>query len=86
MIAKPISINGTGGKSGGCARKAVDLTAGDPLQVAETRLRRKRFLLILPRKSAKGKVGRAVGKAIEALQSRKAEQQIGGAGNDESKA
>jgi hypothetical protein len=32
MIAKPISIKGTGGKSGGCARKAVDLTSGDPLQ------------------------------------------------------
>jgi hypothetical protein len=38
MIAKPISIKGTGGRSGGCAKKAVDLTSGDPLQVAETRL------------------------------------------------
>jgi hypothetical protein len=45
MIAKPISIKGTGGKSGGCARKAVDLTSGDPLQVAETRLGMKRFIL-----------------------------------------
>jgi hypothetical protein len=35
MIAKPISIKGIGGKSGGCARKAVDLTSGDPLQVTK---------------------------------------------------
>src|SRR6516164_10647955 len=33
-------------------------------------------------KSADGIVGQAVGKASEALQSRKAEQQIGQAGND----
>jgi hypothetical protein len=36
LTAKPISIKGTGGKSGGSARKAVDLTSGDPLQVRET--------------------------------------------------
>jgi hypothetical protein len=29
MIAKPISIKLTGGKSGGCASKAVELTSGD---------------------------------------------------------
>jgi hypothetical protein len=29
MIAKPISIKGTGCKSGGCALKAVELTSGD---------------------------------------------------------
>jgi len=45
MIAKPISIKGIGGKSGGCARKAVDLTSGDPLQVTEAGLRMKRFIL-----------------------------------------
>jgi len=28
MIAKPISIKLTGGKSGGCASKAVELTSG----------------------------------------------------------
>jgi len=86
MVAKPISIKDTGGKCGGCARKAVDLTSGDPLQVVQRRLGMKRFILNLQRKSAEGKVGRVVGKAIEALQSRKAEQQIGRAGNDESKA
>ncbi len=29
MTAKPISIKGTGCKSGGCVRKAVELTSGD---------------------------------------------------------
>jgi hypothetical protein len=29
MIAKPISIKHTGGKSGGCALKAVEITSGD---------------------------------------------------------
>jgi hypothetical protein len=35
----------------------------------------------MPQKSAEGKVGHAVGEAIEALQGRKAEKQIGQAGN-----
>ena len=43
----------------------------------------KRFTLTVSQKSAKGKVGHDVGKANEALQSRKAEQQIGQAGNED---
>ena len=39
-------------------------------------------ILTAGQKSAEGVVGQAVGKASEALQSRKAEQQIGRAGND----
>src|ERR1700758_5451386 len=35
MTAKPISPKRTGGKSGGCARKAVELTSGDPPLVTE---------------------------------------------------
>jgi len=46
------------------------------------RLRRPRGRLTARQKSAEGVVGPAVGKASEALQSRKAEQQIGRAGND----
>ena len=38
---------------------------------------------IVPQKSAEGVVGHAVGEDIEALQGRKAEKQIGQAGNDE---
>jgi hypothetical protein len=36
MIAKPISIKPTGGKSGDCASKAVELTSGDLWRVTET--------------------------------------------------
>jgi hypothetical protein len=64
MIAKPISIKLTGGKSGGCASKAVELTLGDLRHVTETGLRMKRFILTVSQKSAKGKVGQAVGKAL----------------------
>jgi hypothetical protein len=46
----------------------------------------KRFIRTVSQKSAEGKVGHAVGKAMEALQCRKVEQQIGQAGNDDSKA
>jgi hypothetical protein len=36
MIAKPRSIKDTGGRSGGCAWKAVELTSGDLLHVTES--------------------------------------------------
>jgi len=39
MIAKPISIKGTGCKPGGCVQKAVELTSGDLPFVSDTRLR-----------------------------------------------
>ena len=45
MIAKPISIKGAERKFGGGAQKAVELTSGDPLQVAETRLGVERSIL-----------------------------------------
>jgi len=35
VIAKPISIKCTGGKSGGCALKAVKLTSGDLRHVTQ---------------------------------------------------
>jgi hypothetical protein len=73
--AKPISIKPTGGKSGGGASKAVELTLGDLRHVTESGLRVKRFILTVAQKAAEGKVGQAVGKAMEALQCRKAEQQ-----------
>ena len=40
VTAKPISIKDAGCKSGGCALKAVELTSGELLLVAESRLRR----------------------------------------------
>jgi hypothetical protein len=50
--------------------------------VSPQRLRRLKGRLTAEQKSADGIVGPAVGKASEALQGRKAEQQIGRAGND----
>jgi len=47
LIAKPRSIKFTGGKSGGCASKAVELTSGDLRHVTESWLRMKRFTLIV---------------------------------------
>src|SRR5215472_9260998 len=50
--------------------------------VSRERLRWSRGNLTARQKSAEGVVGHDVGKAIEALQCRKVEQQIGRAGND----
>jgi hypothetical protein len=47
------------------------------LHVPESGLREERSSLIVQQKSAAGKVVHVVGEAIEALQGRKAEQQIG---------
>jgi hypothetical protein len=54
MIAKPISIKGTGCKFGGCARKAVELTSGDLSFVPESELRMERSILTGRQKSAEG--------------------------------
>ena len=80
-IAKSRSIKDAKRRSGGCAPKAIELTPGDLLCVAsatEGAVRRSDRRA----KSAEGVLGQAVGKAIEALQDRKVEKQIGGAGND----
>jgi hypothetical protein len=69
----PYPSKASGGKSGGGALKAVELTTGGLLHVVETRLEKERFFLNVQQKSAEGKVGHVVGKANEALQSRKAE-------------
>ena len=51
---KSISIKGTGCKSGGCVRKAVELTSGDLPFVAESRLRVEQSILTGRQKSAEG--------------------------------
>ena len=58
MIAKSISIKGTGCKSGGCVRKAVELTSGDLPFVVESRLRAEQSILTGRQKSAEGVVVR----------------------------
>jgi len=54
MTAKPISIKDAGGKSGGCARKAVELTSGGLSHVVESQLMRPRGFMIVAQKSAEG--------------------------------
>jgi hypothetical protein len=56
MIAKSISIKGTGCKFGGCVRKAVELTSGDLPFVPESGLRVERSILTGRQKSAEGVV------------------------------
>ena len=56
MTAKSISIKGTGCKSGGCVRKAVELTSGDLPFVRESGLRMERSILTGRQKSAEGVV------------------------------
>ena len=64
---KPISIKGAGCKSGGGALKAVELTSGDLLLVAELRLRKERSNLSRQQKSAEGIVITRVMKARTVL-------------------
>ena len=61
MIAKSTSIKGAGGKFGGCALKAVELTSGGLPHVPESGLRVEQSTLIVRQKSAAGiLVARAV--------------------------
>jgi hypothetical protein len=80
-VAKSISIKGPGCRSGRRAGKAIELTWGGLCRVPLSELRKPRGDLTAAQESADGIVGHAVGKASEALHSRKAEQQIGRAGN-----
>ena len=67
MTAKPISIKGAGCKSGGCVRKAVELTSGDLPFVPESGLRVERSTLTGRQKSAEGVVIRQRMKARTVL-------------------
>jgi hypothetical protein len=77
LIAKSISIKGAKRRSGGCAPKAIELTPGDLLRVVPKATEGAERPPDRGQKSAEGVIGQAVGKASEALQGRKAEQQIG---------
>src|SRR6266571_3337199 len=63
MTTKPIRIKDTGGKSDGCAWKAIELISGDLLHVSDSGLRVKRLILTLQQKSAAGVVLTRVRKA-----------------------
>ena len=62
-IVKSISIKGTGCKSGGCVRKAVEITSGDLPVVLESRLRMEQSILTGRQKSAEGVVAAKAAKA-----------------------
>ena len=82
LITKSISIKDQGCRSDRGAGKAIELTWGGLRRVPSSELGKPRGDPTAAQKSAEGIVGQAVGKASEALQCRKAEQQIGRAGND----
>jgi hypothetical protein len=63
MVTKSISIKGAGGRSGGCALKAVILIAGGLLHVPESGLREERSSLTVRQKSAAGVVVARAAKA-----------------------
>ena len=86
LIAKSRSIKGQGCRSGRCAAKAIELTWGGLRRVPSLELRKPQGDPTATQESAEGVVGQAVGKASEALQGRKVEQQIGRTGNDGAKA
>ena len=67
MTAKRISIKDTGCKSGGCVRKAVELTSGDLPFVREYGLRVERSNLTGRQKSVAGVVVRLRTKAQTVL-------------------
>ena len=77
LTAKSTSIKAQDCRSGRCAGKAIELTWGGLRPVPLLELREPQGDLIRAQESADGIVGHAVGKASEALQCRKAEQQIG---------
>ena len=63
MTMKSLSIKGTGCKSGGCVRKAVELTSGDLPFISESRLRIEQSDLTGRQKSAEDVFGTRVLKA-----------------------
>ena len=63
MIAKSISIKSTGCISGGCVRKAVEITSGGLPLVVATRQRDEQSALVRRQKSAEGVVVTKVMKA-----------------------
>ena len=82
LITKSVSIKDQGCRSDRGAGKAIELTWGGLRRVPSLELRKPQGDPTAAQESADGIVGQAVGKASEALQRRKAEQQIGRAGND----
>ena len=67
MTAKSTVIKGRGGKFGGCAVKASELTSGGPRPCPGIRTERVARRVIAARKSAEGKVGQGIDRRPERL-------------------
>jgi hypothetical protein len=80
LTTKSISIKGTGCKSGGGVRKAVELTSGDLPLVPESGLRRKRFLLTGRQKSAEGVVAKMARESGKERRPERSPQGVDGSG------
>ena len=83
LIAKPISIKFTGGKSGGSALKAVELTSGDLRHVTKKVTEDEAIHPDRVAEVSKGQSRSGSRQGYGGTPSRKAEQQIGRAGNDD---
>ena len=75
LTAKPSSIKQAGCKSGGCVRKAIELTSGDLPFVLDSGLRIEQSTLTGGQKSAEGVLGAQVLKARTVLR-----KQVDGSG------
>jgi hypothetical protein len=82
LVAKSIFIKDAKRRFGNCARKATELTPGGLHRVPTSELGASQGVLTADAEVSRGHSRQAVGKANEALQSRKAEKQIGRAGNE----
>ena len=82
LVAKSIFIKDAKRRFGNCARKATELTPGGLLRVPTSELGASQGALTAGAEVSRRHIRPAVGKASEALQSRKAEKQIGRAGNE----
>jgi hypothetical protein len=80
MIAKSVSIKGTGCKFGGCVRKAVELTSGDLSLVRDTGLRIGQPILTGRQKSAEGVVVRIARESGKERRPERSPQGVDGSG------
>ena len=80
MTVKPISTKDTGCKSGGCVRKAVELTSGDLPFVPKSGLRVERSILTGRQKSAAGVVARIAWETRKERRPKRSPQGVNGSG------
>ena len=80
MTTKSISIKGAGGRSDGCASKAVEITSGGLPFVSESRLRVERSILTGRQKSAEGVVASIAWETRKERRPERSPQGVNGSG------